>query len=341
MSNFTSQLQQILTHYNNTNNNHFLEKELRHLLAAIQDGNVPEVNPERLGDAVHDYLKTTFNNPQLLLPTGFTTFDSVFGGLCKGEFTVVGARPGMGKTQWLVNMSYNMASQNIPCGFICLDLSRELLINRYISHLTKIPQQDLLKGKHSSERLVAIADAAGALGEAPLYIADQFISNIESLSATCTKLVNHKVQVIFIDYLQLITGSSRRQNRDAELAQVSRTLKLLAKQHNVSIVASSQLSRQVENRPGGSKRPQLSDLRESGAIEQDADKVLFLYRPEYYGLEVDENNEPTRYLMEIIMAKNKSGTCETIKMKTESHFTGFLDYSFGFNISDQRLNDLF
>ncbi|MBL7933095.1 MAG: DnaB-like helicase C-terminal domain-containing protein, partial [Bacteroidia bacterium] len=143
---------------------------------------------------------------------------------------------------------------------------------------------------------------------------------------------NQKIELIIIDYLQLMSGGpDGKGNREQEISQISRGLKSLAKELEIPIIALSQLSRQVENRPGGSKRPQLSDLRESGAIEQDADMVMFIYRPEYYGLEVDENNEPTRGRAEVIIAKNRHGALETVKLRFIGQYAKFadLDYTEG------------
>jgi replicative DNA helicase len=182
------------------------------------------------------------------------------------------------------------------------------------------------------------------LSTLPIFIYDQFVTSISSVSDKCRQLVReNNAEVIFIDYLQLMGTFNRRNNRETEISIVMRELKNLAKELNIVLVVASQLSRQVENRPGGSKRPQLSDLRESGSIEQDSDKVLFIYRHEYYGIEFDENNESTRHVMELIMAKNNTGYCESIKLTVKKGFTGFADYKGPYSeltISQNRLNDL-
>lgn len=348
MIKLTSQLTRIAERYKENENNIELKDDLLSILSILRENEPSDEPPLKIGEMVKERINE-IQDPDLaekfLIKTGFEDYDEEFGGLVKGEFVVIGARPGMGKTQFMVNLCTNIAAQNKPVAFISLELSRFLISNRFISNISKVSSQKLLKGDFNEQEDFNIKKIAGLkLNNLPVFVYDQYLSSVYTIMERCRKLVQeNKVEAIFIDYFQLISASNKKYNREAELAFISRELKKLAKELNVAIIASSQLSRNVENRPGGTKRPMLADLRESGAIEQDADKVIFLYRPEYYGIEVDENNEPTRYAMEVIMAKNKSGSLETIKLRCEKYFTGFIKYNGpfdGLGISEDRFNDL-
>lgn len=348
MSKINYQIQRAAERYKENENNIELKEDLLAILTEIKDLEEPEAKiPLRIGDMASERLLQLFDSNVLqkqIIKTSFEEFDEEFGGLLKGELTIIGGRPGMGKTQFVVNLCTNIASTKKPVAYISLELSNFLVSNRFIGNLSKVSSRDLLKGDLKEQEAFNVKEAVRKLNHLPIYVYDQYHSSIFSILERCRQLVSEqKVEAIFIDYLQLVTANSKRFNREAELALITRELKKLAKELNIVIVATSQLSRQVENRPGGSKRPQLSDLRESGAIEQDADKVIFLYRPEYYGIEFDENNEQTRNVMEVIIAKNKSGSLETIKLMAEKFFTGFKKYTGPFsdlNISDDRMNDL-
>jgi replicative DNA helicase len=227
---------------------------------------------------------------------------------------------------------------------VSLEQSPFSLANRFLSNISGISQYRLIKSELSDSETSAIIKAANILDKLPILIYDQYISSLYSVIEHSKILVQeHHAKVIVIDYIQLINNNHRRYNRETELSIISRELTRLAKTLNICLIVVSQLSRAVESRPGGSKRPQLSDLRESGAIEQDADKVLFIYRSAYYGLEVDENNEPTKDVVELIMAKNKTGPLDTVKIKVDENFTRFIDYNEAqsqINISNLRMEDL-
>lgn len=348
MSNINQHLQRAAERYKENENSIELKEDLLSILTEIKDSEEVELHsPLEIGKMVNERLEQLIDSDILkkqIIETGFEDYDEEFGGLLKGELTIIGGRPGMGKTQLLVNLCTNIASTKKPVAYISLELSSFLVSNRFIGNLSKVSSRDLLKGDLKEQEAFNVKEAVRKLNHLPIYVYDQYQSSIFSILERCRRLVSEqKVEVIFIDYLQLITANTKRFNREAELALITRELKKLAKELNIAVVATSQLSRQVENRPGGSKRPQLCDLRESGAIEQDADKVIFLYRPEYYGIEFDENNEHTRNVMEVIVAKNKSGNLETIKLMAEKYFTGFKKYTGPFsdlNISDDRMNDL-
>lgn len=348
MQNINHQIQRIAERYKTYENNNELKEDILALLTQLKEGEDKTIiEPLTIGELVSHrlvQLQDVSQMEKLRVKTGFEDYDDEFGGLLKGEVVVVGARPGMGKTQFIVDMCIKVASEGRSCGFISLELSPYLLANRFIGNISKLSSQSLIKGNFNALETLDLNEASSKLNKLPIFVHDQYIISIFSILDRCRQLVAEKnVEVIFIDYLQLIGNNSKRYNRETELANITRELKKLTKELNISLVITSQLSRQVENRPGGSKRPQLSDLRESGAIEQDADRVLFLYRPEYYGLEVDENNEPTKGVMEIIIAKNNTGNCGSFKLMAEKNFTGFKKYKGPYSeltISQNRLNDL-
>lgn len=268
------------------------------------------------------------------VPSGFTSLDRITGGWQKSDLLILAARPGMGKTAFVVTMAKNAAVEfNKPVAIFSLEMSSLQLVKRLISSETEIAQDKILKGNLDNHEFVQLNERIKKLSTAPLYIDDTPALSVFELRAKARRLKeNQKVELIIIDYLQLMSGGKdAKGNREQEISNISRNLKSLSKELEIPIIALSQLSRQVENRPGGSKRPQLSDLRESGAIEQDADMVMFIYRPEYYGLEIDENNEPTRGKAELIIAKNRHGALETVKLRFIGQYAKFsdLDYSEG------------
>ena len=271
------------------------------------------------------------------VPSGFTALDRITGGWQKSDLMILAARPGMGKTAFVVSMAKNAAVEfKKPVAIFSLEMSSLQLVKRLISSETEITQDKILKGNLDNHEFVQLNERIKKLAVAPLFIDDTPALSIFELRAKARRLKeNQKVELIIIDYLQLMSGGpDSKGNREQEISNISRGLKSLAKELEIPIIALSQLSRQVENRPGGSKRPQLSDLRESGAIEQDADMVMFIYRPEYYGLEIDENNEPTRGRAEVIIAKNRHGALETVKLRFIGQYAKFadLDYAEGQDI---------
>lgn len=266
------------------------------------------------------------------VPSGFTALDRITGGWQKSDLVILAARPGMGKTAFVVSMAKNAAVDfNKPVAIFSLEMSSIQLVKRLISSETEITQDKILKGNLDNHEFVQLNERIKKLSSAPLFIDDTPALSIFELRAKARRLKeNQKVELIIIDYLQLMSGGpDGKGNREQEISAISRGLKSLSKELEIPIIALSQLSRQVENRPGGSKRPQLSDLRESGAIEQDADMVMFIYRPEYYGLEVDENNEPTRGKAEVIIAKNRHGALETVKLRFIGQYAKFADLDYG------------
>jgi replicative DNA helicase len=259
-----------------------------------------------------------------LVETQFSSLNKLIGGYSLGELVVIGGRPGMGKTQFAINLATHI-SKSHPLLFFSFDLSEQLLSNRILSVFTKIPSFKLVQHNLSDYEMAELKDFKIDTNEYKFWVNDNRSTSISSIIQYCKKQIDEAgIKVIVIDYLQLLTGNRRGQNREAEVSYVCRELKNLATENNVCVVVLSQLSRSVETR-GGYKEPQLSDLRDSGAIEQDADKVLFLYRPEYYGIEVDENNLSTRGIVKIIVAKNRMGSLGEVSLKVDSDFTCFYE----------------
>ncbi len=252
------------------------------------------------------------------IPSGFDKLDALTSGWQESDLIIVAARPGMGKTALTLSMARNIAvNQNIPVAFFSLEMASVQLITRLISSETGLSSEKLRTGKlekHEWEQLnVKVKD----LEKAPLFIDDTPSLSIFDLRAKARRLASqHGIKMIIIDYLQLMTAAGSGGNREQEISTISRNLKALAKELSVPVIALSQLSRAVETR-GGSKRPLLSDLRESGAIEQDADIVSFIYRPEYYKIDEwdDEEQSPTQGQAEFIIAKHRNGGLENIRLK--------------------------
>jgi len=263
------------------------------------------------------------------IASGFTELDRMTSGWQKSDLVIIAARPAMGKTAFVLSCARNAAVDfDKPVVVFSLEMSSIQLVNRLVSGETEIEQEKIRKGTLEEWEWQQIHSKIGRLEQAPLIIDDTPALNIFEFRAKCRRLKSqHDIQLIIIDYLQLMHGKSdgKGGNREQEIGSISRALKSVAKELNVPVIALSQLSRAVENRPGGSKRPMLSDLRESGSIEQDADMVLFLYRPEYYGLEVDEDNNPTQGVGEVIIAKHRNGETGRVRLKFVGKYVKFTD----------------
>ncbi|QKJ29881.1 replicative DNA helicase [Mucilaginibacter mali] len=263
------------------------------------------------------------------IPSGFTDLDRMTSGWQKSDLVIIAARPAMGKTAFVLSCARNAAVDFAkPVVVFSLEMSSVQLVNRLISGEAQIEQEKIRKGTLEEWEWQQIHSKVGRLEQAPLIIDDTPALNIFEFRAKCRRLKSqHDIQLIIIDYLQLMHGKAdgKGGNREQEIGSISRALKSVAKELNVPVIALSQLSRAVESRPGGSKKPMLSDLRESGSIEQDADMVLFLYRPEYYGLTVDEDNNPTQGVGEVIIAKHRNGETGTVRLKFVGKYVKFTD----------------
>lgn len=262
------------------------------------------------------------------IPSGFSAVDRVTAGWQKSDLIILAARPGMGKTAFVLSMARNMAVEfKKPVAVFSLEMAGVQLVMRLIASETELAADKLKRGQLEQYEWEQLNAKLGNLTEAPLFIDDTPALSIFELRAKCRRLkAQHDVQLVIIDYLQLMSGGGEKSgNREQEISNISRSMKSLAKELNIPIIALSQLSRAVETR-GGSKKPLLSDLRESGAIEQDADMVCFIYRPEYYKIMEDEQGNSTEGLAEFIIAKHRNGSLEDIPLRFVDKFAKFMDY---------------
>ena len=268
------------------------------------------------------------------LATGFTKLDALTSGWQPSDLIIIAARPGMGKTAFVISMAKNMAIDfNHAVAVFSLEMSSVQLITRMISSETGLTSEKLRKGNLEPHEWEQLNVKVKKLSDAPIFIDDTPALSIFDLRAKARRLVSqHGVKILIIDYLQLMTAGGAGGNREQEISTISRNLKALGKELNVPVIALSQLSRAVETR-GGSKRPLLSDLRESGAIEQDADIVSFIYRPEYYGMTEwdDDDHSPCEGQGEFIVAKHRNGGLDNIRLKFTGHLAKFSDLEEGFS----------
>ena len=260
------------------------------------------------------------------VPSGFTALDRLTSGWQPSDLVILAARPGMGKTSLTLAITRNAAVDfGKPVAFFSLEMSSVQLVNRLIALETEIPSEKLRKGQLEQFEWQQLHSGIAKLSNVPIFLDDTPGLSIFELRAKCRRLkMQHDIQLIIIDYLQLMTagGENKNGNREQEIANISRSLKGLAKELNVPVIALAQLSRAVEVR-GGSKRPQLSDLRESGSIEQDADIVGFIYRPEYYGILEDEDGNNLKGIGEIIIAKHRNGALDSVRLKWDGQYAKF------------------
>jgi replicative DNA helicase len=266
------------------------------------------------------------------VPTGFNLLDHITYGWQPSDLIVLAARPSVGKTAFALNLARNAAlhpTKPTTVGFFSLEMSAGQLVQRILSAESEIWLEKIARGRLEEHEMKQLyKKGIERLASAPIHIDDSAALNIFELRAKCRRLKNkHNVGLIIIDYLQLMSGSSenRNSNREQEISRISRDLKGLAKELQIPIIALSQLSREVEKRKEGNKMPQLSDLRESGAIEQDADMVMFLYRPEYYDITSNELGESNKGETHVRIAKHRNGQLETIKLKALLHIQKFVE----------------
>jgi replicative DNA helicase len=267
------------------------------------------------------------------VPSGFRDLDTVTYGWQPTDLIILAARPAVGKTAFALNLARNAAmhpTKPSAVAFFSLEMSAGQLVQRILSAESEIWLEKISRGKledHEMQQL--LTRGINRLDKAPIFIDDTPALNIFELRAKCRRLKNkHNLGLIIIDYLQLMSGSTdgKNSNREQEISTISRNLKGLAKELEVPIIALSQLSREVEKRKEGSKMPQLSDLRESGAIEQDADMVMFLYRPEYYDVTTDENGKDVRGETHVKIAKHRNGSLEDVKLRAKLYIQKFVDF---------------
>jgi replicative DNA helicase len=255
------------------------------------------------------------------IPTGFTDFDQKTSGLQPSDFVLVAARPSMGKTSFVLNIAQHAALHaNVPVAIFSLEMSREQLVQRMLSSEANVELQKIRTGDLDETEWIKLVEAAGPLSQAPIYIDDTpGISAMEIRSKARRLKIEKGLGMIIIDYLQLMSGRGRVENRQQEISEISRSLKALARELSVPVVTLSQLSRAPEARTD--HRPMLSDLRESGAIEQDADVVVFIYRDEYYNPDTEKKN-----IAELIISKQRNGPTGTVELVWLGQFTKFANY---------------
>lgn len=318
-----------------------LMQEAESKLFEISQGNVKkdvtQINPV-IKEALH-LLEIAANRPEGLsgLETGFTPLDKITSGWQNSDLVIIAARPAMGKTAFVLSMAKNMAvSYKYPVALFSLEMSNVQLVNRLIVNTCEIPGEKIKNGQLLPYEWEQLDFKIKELYDAPLFIDDTPSLSVFELRTKARRLVReHGVKIIIIDYLQLMNASGMNYgSREQEVSMISRSLKGLAKELNIPIIALSQLNRGVEGRTGAEgKRPQLSDLRESGAIEQDADMVCFIHRPEYYKILEDDKGNSLIGLAEIIIAKHRNGATGDVLLRFKSEFARFQniddDYNFG------------
>ena len=255
------------------------------------------------------------------LSTGFVDLDNMLTGLHGGELILVAARPAMGKTAFVLNIAHDLAvMHNVPCALFSLEMSKEQLVSRMIAIDAMVDSKNMKLGNLSDDDWDKVIESTEAIARSPLYIDDNSAITISDLRSKCRKLKqNHNIGIIILDYLQLMSSSRQVESRQQFIAEVSRALKNIARELNVPIIALSQLSRAVDSRPD--HKPVLSDLRESGSIEQDADVVMFIYRDEYYNPETTTKPQTA----EIIIAKQRSGETGSVDLRWIGKYTKFAD----------------
>jgi len=260
------------------------------------------------------------------VPSGFTAMDRITSGWQKTDLVIVAARPSMGKTAFVLSMARNIAvDHNRSVAVFSLEMSSIQLVNRLIAAETELGSDKLKTGRLENYEWEHLNRKISSLEKAPIFIDDTPALSIFEFRAKCRRLkMQHDIQIVVVDYLQLMTaGTDTRGSREQEVSTISRSLKAIAKELNIPIIALSQLNRSVESREG--KRPQLSDLRESGAIEQDADIVTFIHRPEYYGIDEDESGNSLRGVAEIIIAKHRNGATGDVHLAFKKELAKFSD----------------
>lgn len=277
---------------------------------------------------IKDVLVDTFNKLEELynnkghitgIPTGFADLDFKTSGLHNSDLVLIAARPAMGKTAFALNIAQNVAVHSgVPVALFSLEMSKEQLVNRMLCSEAMVDSNKMKTGQLEDNDWQKVARALGPLSEAPIFIDDTPGISITEIRAKCRRLkLEHNLGLVVIDYLQLMQGSkSRSENRQQEISEISRSLKILAKEINIPVITLSQLSRAAETRTD--HRPMLSDLRESGAIEQDADIVMFLYRDDYYNPDTEKKN-----IAEVILAKHRSGSTGTVELVWLGQYTKF------------------
>lgn len=306
-------------------------------LFSVAEGNIRK-NYESMSDLIRESIKQIEDAKNqesgvIGVASGFTALDRVTSGWQPSDLVIIAARPAMGKTSYVLSLARNAAVDfGIPVAFFSLEMSSVQLVTRLVSAESEISSEKLRSGELRDDEIQQIQTKIAGLAEAPLFIDDTAGLSVFELRAKARRLkAQHDIKLLIIDYLQLMSGSGEHGgNREQEISMISRSLKSIAKELNIPVLALSQLSRAVETR-GGDKRPQLSDLRESGSIEQDADMVQFLHRAQYYGITEDEDGNSTEGVATVIIAKHRNGSVEDVRLKFINHLAKFQDFEQGMN----------
>lgn len=293
--------------------------------------------PKDIGDYLTEVLKP--KSERAGVPTAVRDINLKLNGYQQSDLTIIAGRPAMGKTAYALNDALHQARLGYSVGIFSLEMSARQLTARLFANYAGIDSNKLAFGTLSQSEYDVAAGLRSSFSKLPLYIDDEPYLSLLSLKIKAKKWVREKkVKIIYIDYLQLINNNLKGRTRDQEISEISRTLKGLAKELDIPIIALSQLSRVVETR--GDKRPMLSDLRESGAIEQDADNVLFLYRPEYYGIPQWEDNTPTTNEVEVIISKFRNGTTGGIIAGCQLQYMRFFERGGNVSMNIHQENNL-
>ncbi len=314
----------------------FAQSENINVMLDMAESKIFEISEKRMQKGftgIQDILHTTFEKIDTLfhsntsgitgVASGYKKMDEMTAGFQPADFIVLAGRPSMGKTALALNLARNAAiDHGMPIGFFSLEMSAESLVMRLLCTEAKVNQMAVRTGKLAKHEMERLTSHVGKLMNAPIYIDDSPSLNVLELRAKARRLkAEAHVQMLMIDYLQLMEGT-KGENRQQEITHISRSIKGIAKELDIPVIALSQLSRQTENRDKF-KRPQLSDLRESGAIEQDADVVMFVYRPEYYKIEEFEDGTSTHNMCEVIIGKQRNGPVGTVKLTFLKEFGKF------------------
>jgi len=264
------------------------------------------------------------------VPSHFTDLDNLTSGFQRSDLVIIAGRPSMGKTAFALNIARNVAVENsIPVAIFSLEMSKEQLAIRLLCAEAQVDASKLRGGYIKKSDFPKLTSSADVLTRSPIFIDDSAGINVREMRGKARQMkIEHNIGLIIVDYLQLMQGVTRVENRVQEISEISRTLKMLAKELDVPVVALSQLNRAVENRPD--KRPMLADLRESGAIEQDADVIVFIYREEFYFQDKPE----CKNLAELIIGKQRNGPIGTVKLEFRPEFTQFR------NLSSRIINNI-
>ena len=306
----------------------FAEKTVFDLSSSVDSSEMVKINsvlPEVLNKLD---LVSKDKNALRGVSSGFKRLDYMLNGLHETDFILIAARPAMGKTSFAMNIVENVATlSNKVCAVFSLEMGREQLTQRMLCSLAEVSMEDAIKGNLSKDQWFKIAAAREKLSKAKIFINDSTLITPTEMLSKCRRIKKkYGLDLVMIDYIQLMSsgGSKTADNRQQEVSEISRSLKILAKELRVPVIALSQLSRSVESR--ADHRPQLSDIRESGAIEQDADIVMFIHRPDYYQNQADESKQPAHpNISEIIVAKHRNGPTGTVELFFKSECTKFLN----------------